>query len=837
MKNNIIDKFQEDVSKNGYHVDKIFSDGKIHRFKINNKLDGWYVLFVGKYSNGVYGDWKTGNKYSWSSKDYRTLSAKELHRYNKYIRKCEKKLEGDKRKRRINAKRRANKLWDKSDSIETNEHPYLQQKGIKAYGLKVNSAYNKLLIPIFDIEGHIHNIQKISESGEKRFMPDGSITGLCFSIPATKESDEIYICEGYATGASIHEATGGSVYVAFNAGNMKPLTESLVEKFPNKNFILCADNDAFTVDLKGVPNNVGLSKGFDIAWELNLKLAYPTFKDTSSKPTDFNDLHQLEGLVIVLDQINQAKSPEDWLLQEAKINPGAPFELKNLYKLTILKQNNTSRYMQIRNKLKTLKIPITMLETEMKKIDIPNGEKPGLEQSRIAEKIAEGLVNRYAFNSESEQWFIYKTGLWLKILSQDFTRIVYNELKTLLPGHSDPYLNGTVNLIKNEIPFNISKKGKYKHLLPFTNGLFDINKREIVPHDPKYYFTWQLPYSYDSDAECDAIINWLTETTGGDMEKVQLLRAYLNAIMFGRTNLHKFIELIGPGGSGKSTFQWLAEQLVGEKNCMTSSLKVLEQSRFETATLYGKKLLLITDAERYVGEISVLKAITGGDPIRYEEKFVQSKNQFHPEALVIIAANEPIQSAENTSGLRRRRITVTFGQAVPEDQQRDLTTEFKPLIGGLINWILDMSEKEVHKILKSTRSYIQQSESKEILIQTNPMAAWLNANIIYLKNYVIQIGIAKKIKDDEDVEKYENEDDWLYPNYVKYCSNTRNKPVSTKRFSNALIDLCVSQLHIDVKLLDKDRDGRKIQGLKIKDDSNEGISPVEFALGYKEVTI
>jgi len=321
------------------------------------------------------------------------------------------------------------------------------------------------------------------------------------------------------------------------------------------------------------------------------------------------------------------------------------------------------------------------------------------------------------------------------------------------------------------------------------------------------------------------------------METVQLLQAYLNTILFGRTYLHKFIELIGPGGSWKSTFQWLSELLVGQENCMTSSLKLLEQSRFETATLYGKRLLLITDAERYAGEISVLKAITGGDPIRYEEKFVQSKNQFHPEAMVIIAANEAIQTSENTSGLRRRRITVTFGKSVPEEKQRDLTTEFKPLIGGLVNWVLDMPEEDVRVILKNTKSHTQREETKENLIQTNPMAAWLHENVTYIKNFVTQIGVAKKIRDENDIQKYENEDEWLYPNYVKYCNNTLNKPISTKRFSNSLVDLCDNQLHIEVKLLAKDREGRKLLGLKIKNDSDEAASPVDFALGDKEVVV
>jgi len=339
---------------------------------------------------------------------------------------------------------------------------------------------------MFDIKGKIHNLQKILESGEKTFMLGGAIKGLFYPIPATNESDENYICEGYATGASIHEATNSSVYVAFNAGNLKPVAESLVEKYPGKNFIICADNDAFTVDQKGNFINVGLKKGFDLAWELNLKICYPTFNDTSKKPTDFNDLHQLEGLGAVHQQINSAKHGDKWLMEEIKADPGAPFEPENLRRLSNLKHNNPSQYMRLRTDLKRLKVPIRMLEDELKKATIQEDESIGSEQSRVAEKIAYGMEGKYAFNPESENWFVYKTGVWKQIFHQEFKTIVHHEIKNLVSGHTDNFLNGTVSLIKNEIPFDISRKGKFKHLLPFTNGLLDIKKREIIPHDPKY---------------------------------------------------------------------------------------------------------------------------------------------------------------------------------------------------------------------------------------------------------------------------------------------------------------------------------------------------------------
>ena len=74
------------------------------------------------------------------------------------------------------------------------------------------------------------------------------------------------------------------------------------------------------------------------------------------------------------------------------------------------------------------------------------------------------------------------------------------------------------------------------------------------------------------------------------------------------SDIQKFVEIVGPGKSGKSTYANLAHALVGDDNAMISSLEHLEKNRFETANLYKKKLLLFNDVERYGGSVSVLKS-------------------------------------------------------------------------------------------------------------------------------------------------------------------------------------------------------------------------------------
>ena len=249
-----------------------------------------------------------------------------------------------------------------------------------------------------------------------------------------------------------------------------------------------------------------------------------------------------------------------------------------------------------------------------------------------------------------------------------------------------------------------------------------------------------------------------------------------------------------------------------------------------------KRLVLVTDAERYAGEVSTLKALTGGDPLRYEEKYVQSKNSFHPKAMVILAANEPIQSKDYTSGLQRRRITVYFKNQIPLEKQRDLKVEFSPYIPGLINWVLDMDREEAVIILKSRGSEAQLSDFKENLLATNPIAEWLHENIIYdpwheSKTYV---GTANKIKDEYELLLFEYEKEKLYPNYAKFCGTRQIHPVALKRFRGLLTDLIDGQLRLKGIKDTKDNKGRYFTGIRLReekeDDREVHVSPVDAAI-------
>lgn len=242
----------------------------------------------------------------------------------------------------------------------------------------------------------------------------------------------------------------------------------------------------------------------------------------------------------------------------------------------------------------------------------------------------------------------------------------------------------------------------------------------------------------------------------------------------------------------------LAQALVGTRNSHTTTLDALENSRFECASIKDKRLLLITDSDRYGGQVSKLKALTGQDSLPYEVKFKQSTGGFMPQALVMVAANEPIQSADYTSGLTRRRITLPFNNKIPNYKQRNLITitdesisgEFADYIPGLLNWVLGMPDDEMISYLKDTDNQVPylQENRLETLCDTNPLADWANLHLVLRKGNKAYVGI-----------KSGNVNAQLYASYCFYAENSSTKPVALRRFSNLLHDLFNNQLNIPLK--------------------------------------
>ena len=267
--------------------DTINAAGSIHRFSSNGKRgddSGFYSLHLDGIPAGFLGCWREGFTQTWCAKSDDTMTQAERDTHRQRIKAMQVQREADTAQRQQQASESAAALWAKADAAT--DHPYLTAKGIKPHGVKVFG--DKLLIPMRDTAGKLHSVQTIGADGGKLFHPGGRVKGCYFGIG--KPAGGLIVCEGYATGASIHGCTGDAVAVAFNAGNMGEMAAALRAQYPNLKIIVAADDDHLT------PGNPGLTKATAAALAVGGFLAVPSFPaDRGDKHTDFNDLHQHSG--------------------------------------------------------------------------------------------------------------------------------------------------------------------------------------------------------------------------------------------------------------------------------------------------------------------------------------------------------------------------------------------------------------------------------------------------------------------------------------------------------------------------------------------------------------
>jgi hypothetical protein len=224
------------------------------------------------------------------------------------------RLEHDKLIAEIRAKREADRIASQQVAAEKAEdevstyadasadHPYLVRKRIEPHGIKIDRA-GRLVVPVSDSSGEILSYQTIDADGNKRFLKGGKIEGGFYELRGNRKV--IFIGEGFATCASIHQATGFTTLVAFDCGNLAKVAKSAKEMFLGSRIVICADNDQFT------EGNAGVTKGRAAAQLVFGEIVYPNFaeSDLSSKPTDFNDLHVLQGIDAVKEQIERVALP------------------------------------------------------------------------------------------------------------------------------------------------------------------------------------------------------------------------------------------------------------------------------------------------------------------------------------------------------------------------------------------------------------------------------------------------------------------------------------------------------------------------------------------------
>jgi putative DNA primase/helicase len=279
----------------------IHADGNIHRLSVDNKpsckKNGWYILYEGQF--GVFGRWDTEETYKWTDKSIKSLADEKriAERINSIINEKKKKIAEN----YLAAGKRAEFIWKKADLLTEHDHPYLINKKINSFILPTIRKYkNQIVVPVMNQNAKITSLQFINEKGDKNFLKYGQVKGCC--CPLWGEKDVMILCEGYATGATIHAATQKHVICTFNSGNLINVAKLIRQKRPSQQILIAGDDDPLVVTKK--IKNPGRTKALQAAKECQAYTVFPEFSGAPEKnKTDFNDLFVHEGFETVKNQI------------------------------------------------------------------------------------------------------------------------------------------------------------------------------------------------------------------------------------------------------------------------------------------------------------------------------------------------------------------------------------------------------------------------------------------------------------------------------------------------------------------------------------------------------
>ena len=320
--------------------------GKLRRCKVQGESEkrGWYHLHEMRMDNGndlivgSYGVWRGAvNNATKVEITKNELSAEQRDSLRKRLAEDKRLADAARKADADRAAAKASAAWKKC--TEDGDCEYLHRKGVAGHGVRYSPS-GAMAIPMLDVSGKVHGLQIIRGRAprktlvaaattqaagqgaprkllEKEFWPKGLVKkGHFHLLGMAVGSAVILVAEGYATAASLFEATGLPVAVAFDAGNLAPVAAALHARYKTARLLICADDDAFS------EGNPGVTCASAAAMEVGGAFVVPAFADQAArqaafdtkgtKLTDFNDLHALEGLHVVRVQIETRLTALNW---------------------------------------------------------------------------------------------------------------------------------------------------------------------------------------------------------------------------------------------------------------------------------------------------------------------------------------------------------------------------------------------------------------------------------------------------------------------------------------------------------------------------------------------
>lgn len=293
-------------------------DGTLHRFATGAKgrpgagdKSGWYIAFGDGVPAGRFGCWRAGIEHAWKAEVGRQLTAAEEMAHARRMAGAIAARDAERKRTREAAADTVAAIWDGCGPAAP-AHPYLARKGIQAHGARVTGD-GRLVVPLYQPAGDLVSLQYIATDGTKLYHPGGQAGGSFWWIGDLEtDAGPIYLAEGFATAATVHEVIGRPVVVAYSALNLVPVAGSLRERFAARDLVIVADHDA---------SGVGQRYAEQAAAKHGARVVVPPIAgDANDYRAAGHDLAALlqpasDGWLIPADEFSAKPSPIRWLVR------------------------------------------------------------------------------------------------------------------------------------------------------------------------------------------------------------------------------------------------------------------------------------------------------------------------------------------------------------------------------------------------------------------------------------------------------------------------------------------------------------------------------------------
>ncbi|HFU1330465.1 TPA: toprim domain-containing protein [Enterobacter kobei] len=573
--------------------------------------------------------------------------------------------------------------------------------------------------------------QVIKPDGSKRLVA-GTVKKGSFCVVNTGETPEtVIIAEGLATALSVQQfRPDATIIAAIDAGNLLPVAQVMRQRYPGAQIIIAADND-----IKPGEPNTGKSAAENAAKAVSGWVALP---QTEGK-ADWNDFHQQHGPEAAAAAFN------DSMYQ--------PEGEKVVVKLKAIDGGKENQHEAV---------------------------TPALNQMGASQR-GEVLLAHYdgdlAIHADSDTVHHYNGVVWVPLTDKELQREMAQIYIDAEVAYSQNAIKSAVDTMKLGLPVMGTTA---RNLIGFSNGVFDTRLGQFRPHDKKDWLivASELPFSEPAEGETLAthapnFWKWLRRSVADNDRKADRVLSALFMVLANRYDWQLFLEVTGPGGSGKSVMAEICTMLAGKANTVSASMAALENPR-ERALVVGYSLIIMPDMTRYAGDGAGIKAITGGDKVAIDPKHKAPYSTRIP-AVVLAVNNNAMSFSDRSGGISRRRVIFNFSEVVPENERDPMLAEkIEGELAVIIRHLLtrfsrqDEAKQLLHEQQKSEEALAIKREGDSLVDFCGYLMASVVCDGMLIGNAEIVPFSPRR---------------YLYHAYLAYMrANGLSKPVSLMRF-------------------------------------------------------